>query len=248
MKLEAYRTMEELEDSYWWYRARRDIVSSILRRCLAPGSEIVDFGCGAGGIARELQALGYRVLAADNSEHALSLCRRAGLETIDLSVERLTEGCADGVFAGDVLEHVEDDITLLSELRGALRDGGYLIATVPAYEFLWSGEDYVSDHVRRYTRSTLREHILSAGFSIVWCSYFNTILFPFTFTIILVKRIFQPRAMYQTDISPLPRWMNEMLYKLFALERYLLRWLRFPVGASLIVVAKAPPRPLQGAG
>jgi|SRR5215208_1173521 len=247
MKLEAYRTMEELEDSYWWYRARSNIVISILQRYLAPGSYIVDFGCGVGGIARKLQASGYGVLAADNSEYALSLCRRAGIETIDLSNEQLTEGCADGVFVGDVLEHVEDDIALLSVLRDVLHGGGYLIATVPAYEFLWSGEDYVSDHVRRYNRSTLRERVLSAGFSVVWSSYFNTILFPLTFAVILVKRIFQPRSMYRTNISPLPRWMNEMLYKLFVVERYFLRWLRFPLGASLIVVAKAPPRPLRGA-
>lgn len=239
MKPEAYRIMEEMENSYWWFRARREIISMILTRYLAPGSDIVDFGCGTGGITTRLSEFGYRVVAADNSEQALSVCRQTGLQTVDLSKEWLPRGSADCILAGDVLEHVEDDVRLLVKLRDTLRPEGYLIATVPAYEFLWSGEDYVSNHLRRYTRSTLQRNICSAGYSIVWCSYFNMLLFPVILAVILGKRIFYPRTMYCSDVSLLPNWQNETLYKLFALEGHLLRWWRFPLGASLIVVAKA---------
>jgi len=239
MKLEAYRIMEEMENSYWWFRARREIISGTLTRYLAPGSDILDFGCGTGGIATKLCELGYRVVAADNSEQALAACRRVGFQTIDLSNEWPARGSADCVLAGDVLEHIEDDVGLLVKLRDTLRPGGYLIATVPAYEFLWSGEDYVSNHVRRYTRSTLQRRICAAGYRTIWCSYFNTILFPVVLAAVLGKRIFRPRDMYRSDVSPLPDWQNETLYTLFAFERHLLRGLRFPIGASLITVAKA---------
>ena len=42
--------------------------------------------------------------------------------------------------------------------------------------------------------------------------------------VILAKRLFSPRAMYRSNIEPLPRRLNEMLYRLFACERRLLRF------------------------
>jgi hypothetical protein len=55
----------------------------------------------------------------------------------------------------------------------------------------------------------------------------------------LGKRMFFPREMYHSDVKPLPEWQNELLYRLFAFERHLLRWLTFPVGTSLLIVAQA---------
>lgn len=238
MKPIAYRIMEETEESYWWFRARRKILCGVIKRLLPQQSEIVDFGCGTGSIASELRDLGYRVVAADIAEEALAVCRLRGLGTVDLSRERLADGGADCILAGDVLEHVKDDVELLVQLRRSLRPGGLMIAAVPAFEFLWSGEDYVSEHVRRYTRSTLKRSMRLSGFDPVWCSYFNVLLFPVIATVVLGKRIFFPRDMYRSNVVPLPEWQNEILYRLFAFEGHLLKWLRFPVGASLLVVAK----------
>ena len=133
---------------------------------------------------------------------------------------------------------LKDDVALLFSLRQVLRRGGLLVVSVPAFEFLWSGEDYVSEHVRRYTRKTLLQHLDLAGFHAVWCSYFNTLLFPVIASVRLTNRLLFPRAMYRSDVGPLPMWQNEVLSKLFASERHLLRWTRFPVGASLLAVAQ----------
>lgn len=238
MKSEAYDLMEEMEDSHWWFKARREIIVATVARYVTSGSDVVDFGCGTGGIARELSGMGYRVVAADNSGRALLTCQDNGLRTVDTSREWIDPQSADCVLAGDILEHVEEDVGLLVKLRGVLRPGGYLIATVPAFEFLWSGEDYVSEHLRRYVRSGLLGTIRAAGYREVWCSYFNSVLFLLVLVATLAKRIFRPRDMYRSDISRLPDWQNEILYRLFVFERYLLRWFRFPIGASLIVVAR----------
>ncbi len=239
MKSVAYDLMAKLEDSYWWYRSRRRILCDLITRLVPRGRDIVDFGAGTGATASVLSGCGYRVVAADMSEIALEACRMRGLITIDLKTERLREGCADCVLAGDVLEHVADDLTLLVSLRRALRAGGVLVVTVPAYEFLWSGEDYVSEHERRYTRTGLIRQLRLAGFNCVWCSYFNALLFPVIVSVTLTKRLLFPREMYRSDVAPLRKWQNEILYKLFALEAYLLRWIRFPAGASLLAVARS---------
>ncbi len=237
MKPEAFQLMEDLDRTHWWYRARREVLCSLVARHVPPGSEIVDFGSGMGATAVGLRDLGYQVVAADRSGDALEVCRERGLPTIDLNHEWLPPGGTDCVLACDVLEHVEDDVGLLIRLRAALRPNGRLIATVPAYEWLWSGEDYVSEHVRRYTRKSLKRHLQGAGFRALRCSYFNTILFPLIVAVILSKRLFRPRDMYRSNIEAVPGWENAILTRLFALEAPLLRSARFPFGMSLVVIA-----------
>jgi SAM-dependent methyltransferase len=238
MKAVAYDLMSELEDSHWWYRARRLIVSEIIMRFVPPSSDVIDYGAGTGGTADSLKELGYNVVAADISEEALEACRVRGLETLNLKDESLASGSADCILAGDVLEHVDDDIALLFALRRALRPEGLLVVTVPAYEFLWSGEDYVSEHLRRYTRKSLLKRLDLAGFRVVWCSYFNTLLFPVIASVRITKRLLFPREMYRSDVASLPEWQNELLVKLFASERHFLPRMSFPVGASLLAVAR----------
>jgi SAM-dependent methyltransferase len=238
MKTEAYRLMQELDRSYWWYRARREIVCATVARHVRPGSEVVDYGCGTGYMACQLAADGYRVLAADVAGEALAACRQAGLPTQDVSREWLRPGSADCLLACDVLEHVEDDTRLLARFRETLRPGGWFIGTVPAYEFLWSGEDYVSEHYRRYTRPLLCERLRAAGYRVVWSSYFNTFLFPLTCLVLLAKQWFRPGDRYRSNVQPLPGWLNEAFYKVFALERGVLKRWRFPFGLSILVVAR----------
>jgi 2-polyprenyl-3-methyl-5-hydroxy-6-metoxy-1,4-benzoquinol methylase len=203
-----------------------------------PGAEIVDVGCGTGATAVQLRSMGYKVKAADMSDSALAACREAKLDTIDLREGSIPQNSADCVLACDVLEHVDDDVALLIQLRHALRTDGVLIVTVPAYEFLWSGEDYVSEHCRRYRRSTLLEKLKPAGLEPVWCSYFNTFLSPLVAAAILAKRVFRPREMYESNIHPLPDRLNHALYSIFALERLALRELRFAFGTSILLIAR----------
>jgi SAM-dependent methyltransferase len=245
MKDEAYRLMAELDETYWWFQARREIVCDVVARFVPPGGAILDYGGGTGALAARLCGQGYRVVAADVSRPMLASCRERGIPTIDLDAETIPPASADCVLACDVLEHVEDDVGLLNEFRAALRPGGLFLGTVPAYEFLWSGEDHVSSHFRRYTRRSLVRTLESAGYEVAWVSYFNTLLFPLAASVILAKRLFRPRDMYRSNVVPLPGWQNAACRAVFARERILLRWLRFPVGLSLIVAAR--PREPSGA-
>jgi SAM-dependent methyltransferase len=238
MREEAYHLQEELDDSYWWFQARREIVCDVVGRFVAPGRAVLDYGCGTGAIAARLRELGYGVVGAEVSAEMLENCQRRGVPIIDLSKEWIPRASADCVLACDVLEHAEDDVGLLRRLREVLRPGGLFIGTVPAYEFLWSGEDYVSGHHRRYTRATLGRSFRSGNYEILWSSYFNTLLFPLSVSVILAKRLFSPRDMYHSNVVPLAQWQNAFLRSVFVKERGLLKWLRLPFGLSIIFAAK----------
>ena len=231
--------MRELQDSHWWYRARSKIIIAVVGRFIRPGSKLLDFGAGSGGMAKEVSAAGYEIVVGDISEQGLAACRERNLDTLDLRTSWPEPGAFDCILACDVLEHVQDDVELLEKLRRALRAGGWLIATVPAYDFLWSGEDYVSEHVRRYGGSVLQRRIQKAGYSIRWSTHFNTLLFPLMVGAIMFARLFRPHQMYRSNVRPLPSWQNRVLYEVFAAERLILRCFSLPVGASILVVAQS---------
>ena len=75
----------------------------------------------------------------------------------------------------DALEHIKDDKKIIKELRNYLNDGGSIILTVPAFQFLWSDHDELSMHFRRYNKKDIRE--VFENFKEIKISFFNYLLF-----------------------------------------------------------------------
>jgi 2-polyprenyl-6-hydroxyphenyl methylase/3-demethylubiquinone-9 3-methyltransferase len=97
----------------------------------APGPDalLVDLACGGGLMAPHVQRLGYRHVGVDVGRPGLELARAHGVLPVRASVLAvpLTDGCADVVVAGEILEHVADDIGVLAECARLLRPGGTLV-------------------------------------------------------------------------------------------------------------------------
>lgn len=239
MEKVGYDIMEDVGDTYWWYQARREIIADVIARYVPNGERIIDFGSGNGATAALLQDRGYRVVAADISPLALDGCRRRGLDVIDLRSHSLPERAAECIILADVLEHVADDAGLLADIRRASVPGGIVLATVPAYQFLWSGEDHISRHYRRYRLPQLAMAMNKGGFELIWASYYNTILLPAIIVVLLTKRVFRPSQIYKSDINPLGDGINNILCRIFRAEGRILRHITFPFGASIIAVATA---------
>ena len=138
----------------------------------------------------------------------------------------------------DVIEHIKDDVQYLFMISNWLTDGGILFLTVPAYQWLWSGEDYVSQHVRRYSRKRLEETVLKAGFVIDKISYFNTFLFPTQALVILIKRLFSSKSKTQTNLQEIPEFINSTLQNIMSAESPLLNQMDLPFGGSILCVCR----------
>ena len=102
--------LSEIEESYWWHRARRTIICRVLRRYARPDSLILDLGCGPGGTTHSFSDIG-RVLGADIAREATALTGARGVETMQMDATRIAarSGRFDVVTALDMLEHLDDD-------------------------------------------------------------------------------------------------------------------------------------------
>lgn len=95
----------------------------------SPGAVLVDLACGGGLMAPHVEPLGYRHVGVDLNLAALHAAREHGIRTVRASVLAvpLADGCADVVVAGEILEHIEDDVGVLAECARLLRPGGTLV-------------------------------------------------------------------------------------------------------------------------
>jgi 2-polyprenyl-6-hydroxyphenyl methylase/3-demethylubiquinone-9 3-methyltransferase len=95
----------------------------------APGALLVDLGCGGGLMGPYVAERGYRHVGVDIGLPGLALAREHGVRPVRASVLEvpLADGCADVVLACEILEHVVDDVAVLSECSRLLRPGGLLL-------------------------------------------------------------------------------------------------------------------------
>jgi len=104
------------------------------------------------------------------------------------------------------------------------------------YEVGWGGADKLSLHKRRYNKEQLENLLKSAGFKVLRSTYFNTLLFPPVLIGRILERILKLKP--EVEYKSLPGFLNHLFFKIFAFERYLLKYFNLPFGVSLMAIAK----------
>jgi SAM-dependent methyltransferase len=242
MKEHTYPIMFRVEQSHWWYTGRRKILTSFLRdicsRVTDRRPRILDVGCGTGANLLMLSQFGDAE-GVDVSEDALAFCRERGLEQVKLgAAEKLPydDGTFDLVTALDVVEHLDDDLAGLREMRRVLRPGGRVLLFVPTFMFLWGLQDDVSNHRRRYRLPELRRVLEQAGFEVERTTYANiTFFLPILFARKLM-RVTGIKAESENNINVSA--FNGVLGKLLGAESVVLKYLNIPFGVSGLCVAR----------
>lgn len=240
MDIGIYATEAAIERDHWWFAGRRLLLSQIIGEfSLPPGSSILDVGTGTGSNLRMLRELGFdRVLGLDRSREAARFCADKGLGPVELGdVQALPfpDRHFDLVLATDIIEHVDDDLLALRELRRVLKPRGHLLLTVPAFELLWGLQDKVGHHKRRYRLSDLLERIGDARLSPERHFYFNYLLFLPILVLRRLMRVLPLRVASEGEINA--PWLNRILFRLFRLDVRTAPLVRPPFGVSALVVA-----------
>ncbi len=243
MQQHTYAIMDDVEGSHWWFVGRRAILEDFLRGIVAKldvskdERRILDVGCGTGANLEMLSAFG-EAEGVDVSDDALEFCRRKGLTVQKGLAETLPfeDETFDLTTALDVVEHLDDDIAGLREMYRVTKYGGYSLIFVPAFMWLWGVQDDVSNHRIRYTRQQIVDRLTEAGYVVERATYANWTFFaPILGGRILMRLTgFKPESENNVNISAL----NGIFGKLFGAERFWLRNLNFPVGVSIVAVAR----------
>jgi SAM-dependent methyltransferase len=243
MEKELYTEMAALEGSHWWFVGRRAIILSTLARYIQRGAFLLDVGVGTGINAQAFLDAGYRVAGIEPAGEAIRFAKE---RVASLAVVQDTFPSAqiplhtyDVVTLLDVLEHFDDDHAALQGVRDVLVPGGFVLITVPAFPFLWTGHDALAHHKRRYRRAQLRKRLSEAGLVPVFVSYYNFFLFPAIAAVRVLQNLFRLQKT-ESDFSSTPGFLNGPFALLFGFERFLLRLTPLPWGVSLIAVARKP--------
>jgi SAM-dependent methyltransferase len=251
----AYETFAKLEDTHFWFVSRRRIFFDVLDRALAGrrNLRVLEIGCGAGGMLGPLQRYGT-VHGCDIDHEYVAYCKKRGFERV-LCASGYELPFADQSFdlvaLFDTIEHIPDDVQALHEVRRLLKPDGVLFVSAPAYQFLWSQNDRIAHHFRRYTRRSLRRTVAAAGLCPVRSTYFNTLLLPLIVPAVLWQKLMDrlgrlPPGYNNTSVQ-VPRLLNRLFTWVMSSERYWLRWFALPCGHSLIAVARRGPEPAGAA-
>jgi SAM-dependent methyltransferase len=255
VKPAEYRRMYLAEESQWWYVGQRAIVQELLRRELgkrlgnggAQSRRLLDAGCGTGANLAALQPFA-RTVGVDLAEEAIGFCRERGLTVARGSVLALplVSGCCELVVSLDVLYHawVSDDRLAVAEMARVLAPGGLLLVRVPALRVLWGAHDREVQSRHRYTRCELVALVEGCGLELRRASYCNSLLFPL---LLLRRTLDRVLAREGSDVGFLPAPLEWAFRRALLLEATLLaRGASFPVGASVVALARKPEGPVAG--
>ena len=245
MQAHTYPIMFRVEQSHWWYAGRRKIltgfVEEICRKVTDRRPRILDVGCGTGANLMMLSQYGDAE-GVDVSEDALAFCRERGIEKVRLGAgEELPyeDGTFDLVTAFDVVEHMDNDLAGLSEMRRVLRPGGRVLLFVPTFMFLWGVQDDVSNHRRRYRLPELREVLEKAGFEMERETYANITFF---LPILVVRKLMRLTGIKtESENNITVSSLNGVLGRLFGAESWILKRMNLPFGVSGWCVARVKP-------
>jgi SAM-dependent methyltransferase len=242
MQEHTYPIMYEVEGTHWWFTGRRRIIESfvakICRELDATRPRILDVGCGTGANLELLGKYG-EAFGVDISPDALAFCRARGLENVRQGeAEKLPyeDESFDLVTGLDVVEHLDDDVAGLKEMRRVLRPNGRVLLFVPAFMFLWGVQDDVSHHRRRYTIPALRRAVEAAGLRVERATYANITFFAPILLGRALMRVTGLRPASENNIN-VPA-LNGVLGRVLGAESLLLRRLNFPFGVSALCVAR----------
>ncbi|WP_127500484.1 class I SAM-dependent methyltransferase [Actinoplanes solisilvae] len=218
-----------LEDRHWWYRERRALLARSLRQLPGSPGTALDIGAAGGGNTRVLQQHGWSPIAVEYGHDGAVAARQRSLSTVrgDGRFLPFASDSIDLIVAFDVLEHIDEDQQVVSEMRRVLRPGASALIAVPCDMKLWSAHDEAVGHVRRYDRDTLRAALEGGGLRIDQLWSWNVLLRP--------AAAYSRKRSTTSDLKKMNPLVNSALTAVIVAERYLP--VRSMPGVSLIAQA-----------
>jgi ubiquinone/menaquinone biosynthesis C-methylase UbiE len=243
MEADEYRRLAQEESALWWFDLlHRNLFASLDALDLPQlGLKCADLGCGTGGFVVELRKRfpTWSVVGLDKSKTALEFARRRHgpcFVLADAQSPPFKAELFDVVFAADVLYHRSvEPARMLQAIFAILKPGGVVILNNPAYEWLRSYHDTFVHTARRYTTGRIAADLSNAGFTVVRCTYWNTVLFP----LMVLKRKILTGSASRSDVGEVQPWLNRLFTLVSLPEPALIRYgVDLPFGGSVLAIGR----------
>ena len=169
-----------------WRFDRGETIADVIDAELPHKGEIVDIGCGGGGLIRDLSGRGFRMTGVERDARSLSALNMNVLEGSAERLPALPPGSFDGVVFSHVIEHLVDPLAALRDAARLLKPGGKMFCEVPNNEsriahqsrLSWEHLD-IPRHINFFGEASLRRLVVKAGLSVCrayhsgYCRYFS---------------------------------------------------------------------------
>lgn len=239
-----------IEERSFWFAHRNRCITALLAQFPPPGDgALFDIGAGNGFVARAIADAGIPVVVVEPGAAGTRNARVRGLRNVvcaSLESARFSPKSLASAGLFDVVEHLPDDAAFLGRVRDLLIPGGRVYLTVPAYPALWSDEDEIAGHHRRYTRDSLGRLLKQAGLVPEFSTHIFRVL-PvglFLFRVLpaklRLKARAEPRQMAREHASG-SAVLRRVAERVFAPEiRNIERRKPMRIGGSILAVARTP--------
>jgi ubiquinone/menaquinone biosynthesis C-methylase UbiE len=199
---------------------------------------IWEVGAGNGNAAIPLKKAGIAAIGIEPLSTGSESLVHNGIIAYEGTLEDLAfpDSSIDAIGIFDVLEHIEQPGTVLTEIRRVLKPGGLLIVSVPANQWLFSDFDISIGHYRRYSRKSLQQLLEKNGFNSNKIKYLFLSFVPPAFMLRTLPYKFGRRRRYQSTIksnqslATAMKLMEPFLRAIFKIEDRL----PLPTGLSLL--------------
>lgn len=174
------RNCYSVEDRSFWFKHRNKCILELIKT-FPPKNRgpIFDIGGGNGYVSSYIIDNGFKAVLVEPGFVGVHNAKKRGLEHIICACFQdinFKPGSLPSVGLFDLLEHIEDDSAFLSSLKSLLIPGGRLYISVPAHPFLWSKNDSIAGHYRRYTTESLSRKLTAVGFQLDFSTYIFRLL------------------------------------------------------------------------
>jgi len=237
-----FENLARLEEGSFWFRARNRLILWALEKYFPNIRNYFEIGCGTGFVTSGIHKA-FPELQISASEVFLAGLPYVKQRLPEIPIYQMDARTVpfykefDVIGAFDVLEHIEEDQTVLKQIFEAVKPGGGIMLTVPQHRWLWSEIDDFSFHKRRYSRREIVQKIESAGFHIIKATSFVSLLLP-VMVLARMRYLLPTRKVDRNLEFKLGEGVNRLLEVVMAIEMVLIRaGINLPLGGSLFVVA-----------
>lgn len=237
----SFELLAGLEPGSYWFEVRNRIIIWALQAYFPEAQDYLEIGCGTGFVLAGVReaAPDLRLTGTELYPQGLEYARLRvpDAELAQMDARKIPyEEAFDVIGAFDVLEHIQEDETVLAQMHAGLRPGGGILVTVPQHAWLWSPNDEVAKHCRRYSRKELTTKVRRAGFEVARVTSFVSLLLPLMALSRLRKRHSDTAVTSEFEIGG---FANALLTGVLRFELFLIRrGISLPAGGSLLLVAR----------